>query len=273
MTEPWSPAVDNRRRVAEQVRQQVGAIFGNVRRGPGICQVCTGPATAALCGTCDWHRRTYGSRLADFVVPLAYAIKGHQSGHHMYGYKGTLSSSADTRRDVKFVMWGAMYLHRDCISAMVGQPWSAVTFVSSQRRPGTQHPVVELAQQATAYDETALRFLLDLGPSIGFDRSQGPLPDRFVLSEHWREPLRGRHVLVVDDTWVAGRNSQSAAIALMDAGASAVTIVCVARWLDRAYGGHGELIDSLTGVYDALLCPVSGGACPPLLVAAPHPLA
>lgn len=267
MTAPWSPVMDERRKVAEQVRQQVGAIFGNVRRGPGICEVCTGPATATLCGTCEWHRRNYGARLADFVSPLAYAIKGHQSGHHMYGYKGTLSSSADTRRDVKFVMWGAMYLHRDCISARVGQPWSAVTFVSSQRRPGTEHPVVELAQQATAYDDTALRFLLDLGPSIGVDRGQGPLPDRFVLAEPWRAPVRGRHVLVVDDTWVSGRNSQSAAIALKDAGASAVTIVCVARWLDRAYGGHAELIDSQTGLYDALRCPVTGGACPQPLLA------
>jgi hypothetical protein len=52
-------------------------------------------------------------------------------------------------------------------------------------------------------------------------------------------------------------------ITLKDAGAGAVTVLCLARWLDRDYGEHGALIDSLTGVYDALRCPVTGGACPP----------
>ena len=120
MTAP-QPQVDQRAYVARQVREQVGAIFRNVRRGPGICEVCTGPATETLCGTCDWHRRNYGDQLADFVLPLAYAVKGQQSGHHMYGYKGTLASSADTRRDVKFVMWGAVSLHRSCVATKVGR--------------------------------------------------------------------------------------------------------------------------------------------------------
>lgn len=270
MTGPQMPQVDQRAYVAGQVREQVGAIFGNIRRGQGICEVCAGPATTALCGTCEWHRRNYGSRLADFVLPLAYAVKGQQSGHHMYGYKGTLSTSADTRRDVKFVMWGGAYLHRGCIAAKVGQPWSAVTFVCSQCRPGTEHPAVELAQQAAAYDdESVLRFVLELGPSIAVERSRGPLPDRYTIPERLRSKVQGRHVLVVDDTWVSGRNAQSVAIACKDAGASAVTILCVARWLDRSYPGHGELIDSLTGLYDALRCPVTGGACPQPLAVAP----
>jgi hypothetical protein len=93
MTGPRSPEVDGRGMVAEQVRQQIGAIFRNVRRGPGICQVCAGPSSTPLCSTCDGHRSVYGPRLADFVLPVAYAVKGHQSGHHMYDYKGTLSSS------------------------------------------------------------------------------------------------------------------------------------------------------------------------------------
>jgi hypothetical protein len=249
--------------VAEQVRQQIGAIFRNVRRGPGICQVCAGPSSTPLCSTCDGHRSVYGPRLADFVLPVAYAVKGHQSGHHMYDYKGTLSSSVDTRRDVKLLMWGVMYLHRDCISAKVGQPWSAVTFVSSQRRPGVEHPVVELAQQVAAHDGSAARLLLDLGPGIGVDRREGPRPDRFVLADQWKPSVHGRHVLVVDDTWVSGTKGQSAAITLKDAGAGAVTVLCLARWLDRDYGEHGALIDSLTGGYDALRCPVTGGACPP----------
>lgn len=70
-------------------------------------------------------------------------------------------------------------------------------------------------------------------------------------------------MLVVDDTWVSGTKAQSAAIALKSAGAGAVTVLCVARWLDRAYEGHEALISSLPASYDALLCPVTGRACPP----------
>lgn len=262
MTGPRSPEADGRARVAAQVRGQLGAIFGTIRRGPGTCRVCTGPSRAPLCHPCHGHRRVYGAQLADLVVPLSYAVQGHQSGHHMYGYKGTLASSDENRRDLKFLVLSAMRLHRHCIGTAVGRPWSAVTFVSSQRRPGVRHPVVELAQQVAAHDAAAVRLLLDPGPDIAAERREGPLPDRFVLAAQWRPQVRGRHVLVVDDTWVSGTKSQSAAITLKAAGAAAVTVVCVARWLDRSYEGHGELIDSLPGLYDALLCPVTGGECP-----------
>src|SRR5437763_1887298 len=71
---------------------EVGAFFCNTRRGAsGVCAVCTGPATVPLCPQCRNADETYGSDLADLVVPLAYA-KGrmspsHQSEHHVYSYK------------------------------------------------------------------------------------------------------------------------------------------------------------------------------------------
>lgn len=186
MTGPRSPGADDRAHVAAQVREQLGAIFRTIRRGPGTCRVCAGPATAPLCHQCDGHRRTYGPRLADLVVPRSYAVKGHQSGHHMYGYKGALASSDENRRDLKYLVLSAMHLHRHCIGAAVGRPWSAVTFVSSERRPGATHPVVELAQQVVADDPAAARLLLDPGPDLAAERREGPLPSRFVLAEKWR---------------------------------------------------------------------------------------
>jgi hypothetical protein len=270
MNEPHDPTPDERARVARLVRDQVGAIFRTVRRGQGICEVCAGPASGSLCGTCSWHRDRYGDRLADLVVPVAYAVRGQQSGHHMYGYKGDRSSSEDNLRDVKFLARGAAYLHRNCIVAEVGRPWAAATFVCSQNRPGAEHPVSQIGDQVVNYDDASLlyKFQIETGPSIAVDRRDGPLPDRFVLPEPWKTQVDGQHVLVVDDTWVSGRNSQSVAIACKDAGASEVTILCAARWLDRAYGGHPELIDRLPPLFDALSCPVTGGACPqPLPVA------
>lgn len=262
MTTTWSPEDDDRGFVAGQVREQIGAIFHNVRRGPGVCRVCTGPASELLCSPCDWHRRAFGRRTADLVVPLAYAQKGQQSGHHMYGYKSTIGSPTEIRRDLKLLVFSGMRLHRECIDVAVGLPWTVVTFVSSQGRPGTHHPVVELAQQVTPFNAGAARIVLGLGPDIAVERSRGPLATRFTIADRSRPDVRGRHVLVVDDTWVTGAKSQSAAITLKDAGAAAVTVLCVARWLDRAYNGHGGLIDALPEPYDALTCPVTGGDCP-----------
>jgi len=69
-------------------------------------------------------------------------------------------------------------------------------------------------------------------------------------------------VLVVEDTWVSGATAQSAAITLKDAGATAVTVLAVARWLRNDWPDHRMVIDGLTEPYDALVCPVTGAACP-----------
>ena len=85
---------------------------------------------------------------------------------------------------------------------------------------------------------------------------------RFDVEKKWRKKIAGKHVLVVDDTWVSGGKSQSAAIALKDAGADAVTILCVARWLSYDYDDdHRRMIKELTAPYDATMCPVTGGSC------------
>lgn len=74
--------------------------------------------------------------------------------------------------------------------------------------------------------------------------------------------MDGCHVLVVDDTWVSGNKSQSAALTLKAAGARVVTIPCVARWLSWDYSDeHRQLIERSTAPYDALLCPVTGESC------------
>jgi phosphoribosylpyrophosphate synthetase len=74
--------------------------------------------------------------------------------------------------------------------------------------------------------------------------------------------IAGRHVLVVDDTWVSGGKAQSAALALKLAGAARVTIVCIGRLLSYRWDEHRLLIDSLSEPYDAMRCPVTGSVCP-----------
>lgn len=249
-----------------QLYSKVGGFFTNTARGAGHCQVCTGPANASLCTQCNTQRDHYGDRLADLVVPLAYA-KGHlkpihQSEHHVYRYKSWLHPSLENRQDLQLMIHTASWLHGVCVASVVGW-WEVLTFVPSANRPGTQHPVVELAKQVAPSKLDVAKVLLDNGSDISADPKRWPLPTRFHVADKWRPKIAGKHVLVVDDTWVSGGKSQSAAITLKDAGASTVTIMCVARWLSQDYNeDHQKMIKKLKDPYDPKICPVTGGGCP-----------
>jgi phosphoribosylpyrophosphate synthetase len=249
-----------------QLYSKVGGFFTNTTRDRGHCQVCTGPATVELCPKCSAHQTEYASRLADLVVPLAY-VKGHmkpihQSEHHVFRYKSSRQPSLENRQDLQLMIHTASRLHGACIARVVGR-WEALTFVPSASRPGICHPVVELAKQVVSSASNIKKILLDNGPDISTEPTRWPLTTRFEVADKWRKQVAGKHVLVVDDTWVSGGKSQSAAIALKDAGARAVTILCVARWLSQNYDeDHRRMIKELTDPYDATMCPVTGGACP-----------
>jgi hypothetical protein len=181
----------------------------------------------------------------------------------MHRYKNRINPSEEVRRDLKLMILGGTYLHGECIARAFGW-WEVITFVSSESRPGVAHPVVELAKQVAWDNMNPTKILLDIGPDITAEPHRFPLPDRFMVAEKWRSHVQGRHVLVVDDTWVSGDKGQSAALTLKAAGARAVTLVCVARWLSASYSiEHEQLIRTASAPYDALLCPVTGGQCPP----------
>lgn len=59
-------------------------------------------------------------------------------------------------------------------------------------------------------------------------------PDKFELRP--AGAVEGRHVLVLDDVWTTGSNTQSAALTLRHAGAAAVSVMVVGRWLNPRYG-------------------------------------
>lgn len=255
--------------IAKQVRTrlyaQVGAFFTHTRRSPGRCGICTAPALADLCGGCADQRMIYGAELADLVVPLAY-IKGwmnpaHQSEHHVRRYKHPVQPSPGCLADLKLMMLAGTLLHGGCIARTVGW-WQVVTFVPSATRPGPEHPVADLARQVATHSLNTQRILLTLGPGFAAEPDRWPRPDRFVVLPEFVPVVAGRHVLVVDDTWVSGGKAQSAALALKAVGAAAVTIVCIGRWLSYRWNEHRPLIDSLREPYDAMHCPVTGSACP-----------
>ncbi len=261
MTPPAARATE----LARLLRTEVGAFFCNTRRNaPGICPVCTGPSLGALCPQCRTARATFGDGLADLVVPLAYAQSkmspAHQSEHHVYGYK-RLPPAPKCERDLRLMMRVGGLLHGACIATSFGE-WQAITFIPSAKRPGPDHPSAGLARQIADVNPAAQRLRLGIGPGFETEPRRSPRLDRFVVAPEFRPTVRGRHVLVIEDTWVSGDKAQSAALALKAFGAAKVTIFCVARLLRHDWDDHRVLIEDLRDPYDALRCPVTGDACP-----------
>jgi hypothetical protein len=83
----------------------------------------------------------------------------------------------------------------------------------------------------------------------------------------------GKHIMVIDDTWVTGGHAQSVAMALKRAGAAKVSILAIGRWLDmddqRTEGVYNRIIRYLP--YDPDICPWTGGDCPPRRASAGEP--
>jgi len=84
--------------------------------------------------------------------------------------------------------------------------------------------------------------------------------DRFAITAN--SQVRGRHVLLIEDTWASGGNAQSAALTLRDREAANVMILALARWLKPEEQPTSEFMTScLTADYDPLICPVNAPNC------------
>ena len=165
------------------------------------------------------------------------------------------------------VVKAATLLHGRCIAATAGSFWDVVTFVPSTRReiPPMLEATAGLARSVAFNSGPQNRLALTRGPRAS-DPAREVLHDRFAMPGGQQARVKGRHVLLVEDTWTSGAKAQSAAVALRDAGAAYVTVLCVMRWCRWDWPGHAELLRTLDKPYDPLWCPVFGKAgCPPRL--------
>ncbi|MBF6365932.1 amidophosphoribosyltransferase [Nocardia puris] len=253
------------------IRDRIGGFFSNsyTPGTPDVCGICRGPSGEALCAKCAAARNVFGDQLADRTVLLTYAVGNHpagrhQSAHHMLTYKGYRGQppAVECAEDLALMISIVVDMHRSCLQSWLGSPWDSLTFVPSRERPDATHPVANLANAALPRFTRASamqKFLLTPGDGT-YDRHE-LVADRYTVDERWRSRVHGKHVLIVDDTWTTGASAQGAAIAVKTAGAASATIPCVARWLKWEWGEHKSLIESLTGGFDVLRCPVHGRPC------------
>lgn len=175
--------------------------------------------------------------------------------------------------DLTLVLVVALHFHSMCAARGVGGlRWGSWAVVPSSRhdRPG-EHPLVGLAHGAglgTANSALPDQAVLTLASERRGDREVRD--DLYAVANP--EVVAGRHVLVIEDTWVTGGSVQSAAVSLKRAGAAAVTALALGCWLKESdqFADAPGFYTSLTASYDPLVCPVVGtgalcrGPPPPL---------
>lgn len=237
-----------------------GGYLHNIVREPGVtCLICATPVGAGyqLCLGCQQAAAIPGR--ADIVVPLTYVIARAQSGLMMRQYKD--DPSPQVRDGHTKVIRRLLYLgiagHQRCVERVVGQPVNRRLAIPSSAGRAGEHPFIALA--------TAMR-AVDGSPALA--RTGTPVGERAVSAARFaaRPPgtrFDGEHVMLLDDTWTTGSRTQSAAVLLRQLGATHVSIMVVARWLDRGWAPSQAFINSrLTSAFDPYRCPVTGTTCP-----------
>lgn len=123
--------------------------------------------------------------------------------------------------------------HAACVAAAAGGPIDAVVPVPSSRRPaGSPLRTVDGLAAAACAPFSGARWMPDLLTRGARPAAHmRPDPAAFSVPSSVRSAVRGRRVLLLDDTYVSGARAQSAAAALRRAGAGATVIVAAGRVL------------------------------------------
>lgn len=227
-----------------------------------MCPICTTPITPPYtqCSSCLSHLRSpYHDELADRVVPLTYAVKGHpdlsQFYSDMWTYKREPHPSDKALNRVASPVLAFSQYHLHCLERVSGHPITCVTIVPS----GRGHSGERLLRIACSLTDKAVLIRSWNSAPPRDSRASGLNPDDIEFDQ----PLSG-HVIVLEDTWVTGTNAQSVAIQAHWRGASYVSVIAIARMLDYSWAPAKQLIDSWSPdeTWQVDVCPVTGGACP-----------
>lgn len=201
----------------------------------GVCDCCCQPADYDFCDSCAEGLEALGLPRAA-VLPIALRPPRTQLRNMTWQYKNLEDPEQRSNAEHALTQFLGRFLlqHEACAADNAGVPsFDTVTWIPGS--PSNQR----------GYDP--VERLLTSGPWAargGIDRVSSTLiatgrigashhvhPDWYVATKE----VRGRTVLVVDDTWTHGGHVLSAMRALADAGARGVAAVVIGRTFDPEY--------------------------------------
>lgn len=226
------------------------------------CRVCTAPVDGyPRCINCNRNRNEAEdpSELADLVVPLAYAWEGQsQLGKDVYSYKRDKGRrAARAIANLAALVYSFQAVHAECPGRYLGHPVSAKAVMPSLRG----NSGVTLVQMAQNFLPQTWPLITISATGVYGDAGRSLDPAHFRVDRP--ASVRGKHVLVLDDTWVTGAHAQSLAIALRRAGAARITVLPICRLLSPTWNANVNYRDSKhRRLWSADTCPVTGDVCP-----------
>lgn len=197
--------------------------------------MCCGPALGPdrVCFACRLIARRLGVVLAP-VLPMRMCPLPGPLYTVLMGYKEAPVAEARARfaAIVRTLTASFLRAHAECVAALAGGWPHFVLPVPSTVRPGGS-PIARVPLFA-AEVESALPgarwtgLLFRTSEPVGHMR---PSARAFAVPPTLRCRVDGRRLVLLDDTYVSGARSQSAAAALRRAGASSVVVVALGRVL------------------------------------------
>jgi predicted amidophosphoribosyltransferase len=198
----------------------------------GVCEICHNATTTGRLGT--YYGRCYNCRSlpvdgVSTIVPISLV---HTSESQLYAslrdYKSrSLAASVKSEHELLLAATLQRFLriHRPhIVAAAGGADWDTIQVVPSSRPERAEHPLEAVVRRTIFRDEVA-QLLTRTGEPIGHNE---PNPAAFAPADD----VRGRRVLIVDDTFTTGARVQSVASALSSAGATVVAAVPIGRVID-----------------------------------------
>ena len=225
----------------------------------GLCGLCRTPISQDYnrCYPCS---QAPSQALPDLVGFTSYAIRGEQAATEMHRYKDQ-RPSPQALRAVRLLLDHGL-AHLGCVERLAGQEIDAVAVMPSRSHYRRDRDSILQRMCAQVLPPGLPR--LDLQPSQGAASTRRVEAEAFQVGD-----CQGvLHVLLIDDTWVSGGTVMSATVALRSAGATRVSALVLARWLDRKYPATKNFVDRITEEQawrsPLTACPFTlDGQCPP----------
>lgn len=243
-------------RVAPTMHNAFRATSGNelfALPSNSLCRLCGTPTDGHLyCYVCRYEvlESTFRSDLPEHYAFLAYAITGQQSGRDVYQYKDAGGAALDR---LSTLLYFFVNYHSGCLRLSTGTSISHIAAVPSGRGR-TEHPLE--TKLLPLFPPTLARVTVARVAAVRDGERQMSI-DPSINRIH--SDVTGRHVLVLEDTWTRGFNALSLAAGLKQAGASKVSVLTVARYLNANHPATETWLQANSPLpsYDPTFCPVT----------------
>ncbi|MGX1768442.1 phosphoribosyltransferase [Dietzia sp. NPDC055340] len=221
--------------------------------GSSLCRLCGTPTEGhQYCYVCryDILGSKLRSDLPDRYAFLTYAITGEQSGQDAYQYKDIGGAALDR---LKLLLYFFVNYHSGCLRLSTGASVSHIAVVPSGRGR-KDHP---LETELLPLFPSTLERVAVTRVAAARNGGRQMLIDPSI--NHIDSDVTGRHVLVLEDTWTRGFSALSLATSLKQAGASQVSVLTIARYLNTHHPPTEAWLKTNSPLlsYDPTFCPIT----------------